>query len=32
MEDLIRSLSGKKILDLTIEEPSLEDIFMHYYN
>lgn len=28
---LIRTVSGKHIRDLTIEEPSLEEIFMHYY-
>jgi len=28
---LIRLLAGKKINNLTIEEPSLEEIFMHYY-
>ncbi len=32
IDDLIRSLSERKILDLTIEEPSLEEIFMHFYN
>jgi ABC-2 type transport system ATP-binding protein len=29
---LILKLTGRKITDLTIEEPSLEEIFMHYYN
>jgi ABC-2 type transport system ATP-binding protein len=29
--DLINFLSGKTLTDLTIEEPSLEEIFMHYY-
>lgn len=29
---LIAKLRGKKIIDMTIEEPSLEEIFMHYYN
>ena len=29
--ELITFLSGKIITDLTIEEPSLEEIFMHYY-
>jgi ABC-2 type transport system ATP-binding protein len=29
--ELITFLSGKMITDLTIEEPSLEEIFMHYY-
>ena len=28
---LVRFLSGKQILNLMIEEPSLEEIFMHYY-
>jgi ABC-2 type transport system ATP-binding protein len=28
---LISQLTGKKISDLTIEEPSLDEIFMHYY-
>lgn len=28
---LIHSLSGKNLINLTIEEPSLEEIFMHYY-
>ena len=31
ISDLIKALSGKRIKDLTIEEPSLEEIFMHYY-
>ncbi len=31
-EELIAALRGKKITDMTIEEPSLEEIFMHYYN
>jgi ABC-2 type transport system ATP-binding protein len=29
--ELVTFLSGKSITDLTIEEPSLEEIFMHYY-
>jgi ABC-2 type transport system ATP-binding protein len=29
---LVLKLTGRKIADLTIEEPSLEEIFMHYYN
>lgn len=29
---LVLKLTGIKITDLTIEEPSLEEIFMHYYN
>jgi ABC-2 type transport system ATP-binding protein len=32
INDLVRLLSVKKIANLTIEEPSLEEIFMHYYN
>jgi ABC-2 type transport system ATP-binding protein len=28
---LVGRLAGRKINDLTIEEPSLEEIFMHYY-
>jgi len=32
INDLIVRLRGKKITDMTIEEPSLEEIFMHYYN
>jgi ABC-2 type transport system ATP-binding protein len=31
MNHLIVLLSGMKINNLTIEEPSLEEIFMHYY-
>ncbi len=29
--DLIRGLSNQSIRSITIEEPSLEDVFMHYY-
>lgn len=29
---LVDRLAGKNIIDLTIEEPSLEEIFMHYYH
>lgn len=29
---LLSTLSGRDITDMTIEEPSLEEIFMHYYN
>ena len=29
---LISALRGRTVSDLTIEEPSLEEIFMHYYN
>jgi ABC-2 type transport system ATP-binding protein len=28
---LVSELAGKVILNLTIEEPSLEEIFMHFY-
>ncbi len=31
INDLTGFLSGMKIVNLTIEEPSLEEIFMHYY-
>jgi ABC-2 type transport system ATP-binding protein len=31
IHELVTFLSGKTITDLTIEEPSLEEIFMHYY-
>lgn len=29
---LLQALSGRQIQDLSIEEPSLEDVFMHYYD
>ena len=32
MKDFLDSLSGKEIKDLIIEEPTLEEIFMHYYS
>jgi ABC-2 type transport system ATP-binding protein len=32
INDLVLKLRDRKIADLTIEEPSLEEIFMHYYN
>jgi len=32
INDLISALRDKNITDMTIEEPSLEEIFMHYYN
>jgi ABC-2 type transport system ATP-binding protein len=32
MNSLVSTLIGKDISDMTIEEPSLEEIFMHYYN
>jgi ABC-2 type transport system ATP-binding protein len=31
IEDLISFLSDKKLNNLTIEEPSLDEIFLHYY-
>jgi ABC-2 type transport system ATP-binding protein len=31
MNELISKLSGNNIINLMIEEPSLEEIFMHYY-
>ncbi|HEX3030414.1 MAG TPA: ABC transporter ATP-binding protein [Clostridia bacterium] len=31
IEEIINSLHGKKIDNLWIEEPSLEEIFLHYY-
>ena len=30
--DLLNNLTGKDVKDLIIEEPSLEEIFMHYYS
>jgi len=32
MKDFIDTIAGKKIKDLIIEEPTLEEIFMHYYS
>lgn len=32
INDLIRLLAANNISNLTVEEPSLEEIFMHYYN
>lgn len=32
INELITRLAGRRITDMTIEEPSLEEIFMHYYN
>ena len=32
MNDLLQALAGKDVKDLIIEEPSLEEIFMHYYS
>jgi ABC-2 type transport system ATP-binding protein len=31
INELVAFLSGKQILNLTIEEPSLDEIFLHYY-
>lgn len=31
MNDLIRNLSGHNVSDLVIEEPELDEIFMHFY-
>jgi ABC-2 type transport system ATP-binding protein len=31
INELVSSLAGRKIVNLTIEEPSLEEIFLHYY-
>jgi ABC-2 type transport system ATP-binding protein len=31
INQLVNNLAGRKIINLTIEEPSLEEIFMHYY-
>ncbi len=31
MQDLLQVLAKQKILDLTISEPDLEEIFLHYY-
>jgi ABC-2 type transport system ATP-binding protein len=31
INELVAFLSAKKILNLTIEEPSLDEIFLHYY-
>jgi ABC-2 type transport system ATP-binding protein len=32
MKDLLATMAGEEILDLIIEEPTLEEIFMHYYS
>jgi len=32
INDLLKLLAARKIANITIEEPSLEEIFMHYYN
>jgi ABC-2 type transport system ATP-binding protein len=31
INELVSFLSGKKIINLMIEEPSLDEIFLHYY-
>jgi ABC-2 type transport system ATP-binding protein len=31
INELVGNLSGKKLVNLMIEEPSLDEIFMHYY-
>jgi ABC-2 type transport system ATP-binding protein len=31
INDLIDILSGKQIINLIIEEPTLDEIFLHYY-
>jgi ABC-2 type transport system ATP-binding protein len=31
INELVTTLAGKNIVNLIIEEPSLEEIFMHYY-
>ncbi|MCK7460611.1 MAG: DUF4162 domain-containing protein [Sphingobacterium sp.] len=31
INELVSSLSSRRIANITIEEPSLEEIFMHYY-
>jgi ABC-2 type transport system ATP-binding protein len=32
IDELLNLLAGQEISDLTIEEPALEEIFLHYYN
>lgn len=32
LDDLLKLINSSKIIDLSISEPSLEEIFMHYYN
>ena len=32
IEELIRVLGGQEVADLLVEEPTLEEIFMHYYD
>ena len=31
INEVVKKVSGLKVVDLTIEEPTLEEIFMHYY-
>jgi ABC-2 type transport system ATP-binding protein len=31
IDELVSYLAGKKMLNLMIEEPSLDEIFLHYY-
>ena len=31
INDLVKTISEQKITDLSISEPDLEEIFMHYY-
>ena len=31
INDLMKSMATKELLDITITEPSLEDVFMNYY-
>jgi ABC-2 type transport system ATP-binding protein len=31
INDMLKSLSKINIIDLKIEEPTLEEVFMHYY-
>jgi ABC-2 type transport system ATP-binding protein len=31
INSVLQKISGVQITDLTIEEPTLEEIFMHYY-
>ena len=31
INDLMKTMAAKELLDITITEPSLEDVFMNYY-
>jgi ABC-2 type transport system ATP-binding protein len=31
INSVLQKISGVQVTDLTIEEPTLEEIFMHYY-